>query len=119
MLFKHDELYLIDPILDTFGCTELDVAKFIASLYINQYDDMTCLAMRALCAYNNFDEEDINILVKSEIIRVYKYHPDKQFILNKVQQAEADFWRIKRNYLKTLRSDLHVPPLTYFTQGIL
>ena len=93
MLFKEDELFLIDPILDTFGCTELDVAKFIASLYINRYDDMTCLAVRTLCAFNNFEEDDITTLIKSEIIRVYKYHPDKQFIINKVQQAEADFWR--------------------------
>jgi len=93
MLFKEDELFLIDPILDTFGCTELDIAKFIASLYINRYDDMTCLAVRTLCAFNNFEEDDITTLIKSEIIRVYKYHPDKQFIINKVQQAEADFWR--------------------------
>ena len=93
MLFKEDELYLIDPILDTFGCTELDVAKFIASLYINDYYDITCLAMRTLCAYNKFEEDDITTLVKSEIIRVYKYHPDKEFIINKVKQPEADFWR--------------------------
>lgn len=93
MLFKYDELYLIDPILDTFGCTELDVAKFIASLYINEYYDLPCLAIRTLCAFNKFEEDDITTLVKAEIIRVYKYHPDKQFIINKVQQAEADFWR--------------------------
>lgn len=93
MLFKYDELYLIDPILDTFGCTELDVAKFIASLYINEYYDLPCLAIRTLCAFNKFEEDDITTLVKAELIRVYKYHPDKQFIINKVQQAEADFWR--------------------------
>ena len=102
MLFKEDELFLIDPILDTFGCTELDVAKFIASLYTGQspikskyhvYNHMACLAIRTLCAFNKFEEDEITTLIKSEIIRVYKYHPDKQFIINKVQQAEADFWR--------------------------
>jgi len=92
-LSSRDELYLIDPILDTFGCTELDIAKFIASLYINSddYYDITSLAIRTLCVFNNMEEDTLSTLVKAEIIRVYKYHPDKQFIINKVQQAEADF----------------------------
>ena len=100
MLFKGDQLYLIDPNLDTFGCTKLDVAKFIASLYTGQspieskfheYNSIAYLASRLLCDYNNFEKDILATLIKSEIIRIYKYHPNKQFILNKVQQVEADF----------------------------
>lgn len=92
MLFKNGELFLIDPILDTFGCTELDIAKFIASLYINDLRNHQCLATRVLSAYNKIEEDDLTTLIKSEIIRVYKYHPDKEFIIRKIKDAESDFW---------------------------
>ena len=37
MLFNNCDMHLIDPICGVFGCTELDAAKFCASLLINEY----------------------------------------------------------------------------------
>lgn len=82
MLFNEKGLYLIDPITNVFGCKELDIAKFIASLIINRYDkDTQMLAINTLLAYNcEIDRYELEILTASEIIRVYKYHPDKEFV---------------------------------------
>lgn len=88
MLFKNNSLYLIDPIPNVFGCTEIDAAKFICSLYINKYDrfviNKSSNSMFGFC--NSFNEsltkEDFKFLILCETIRIYKYHPDKSFIEN-------------------------------------
>lgn len=88
MLFKDFSLYLIDPIPEVFGCLELDVAKLIASLYINRYSEKCItLAYNAMSSYNNIDHEVLNILIASEMIRVYKYHPNKDFIIECVNNV--------------------------------
>lgn len=103
MLFNEDKLYIIDPNLDTFGCIKLDVAQFISSLYTGQspvksefdkYNHLAHLAMKTLCAFNKFKEDDMGTLIKSEIIKVYKYHPDNKFIISKVQQVDEDLNKI-------------------------
>lgn len=83
MLFTKDkELYLIDPITNGFGCTELDSAKFIASLWINEYENKFIHPItQMMCLYNKMEHDTFKILVASEIIRVYKYHPNKNFIV--------------------------------------
>ena len=83
MLFNEDKLFLIDPIPNVFGCRELDIAKFIASLMINHYSTAEQdLAINTLLAYNHWiDKYNLLTLVAAEVIRVYKYHPDKDFIL--------------------------------------
>ena len=76
------ELCLIDPIPACFGNKELDIAKFIASLIINKYSfKHQELAIKTLCVYNELRIKEIWLLVASEIIRVYKYHTDKDFII--------------------------------------
>jgi len=84
MLFNDsDSMYLIDPIPNVFGCRELDIAKFIASLIINRYDSHTQdLVINTMLAYNNWiDKYELLTLTAAEVIRVYKYHPDKDFII--------------------------------------
>lgn len=76
------ELCLIDPIPSCFGNKQLDIPKFIASLIINEYSyKHQELSMKTLCIYNNLDIKEQWLLVASEIIRVYKYHPNKDFII--------------------------------------
>ena len=88
MLFDKDKLTLIDPIPEVFGCTELDIAKFIASLYINGYkNDDILLSKRVLMCYNNINENDINILIRSELARVVKYHPNKEFVIGLIHNV--------------------------------
>jgi len=83
MLFSKDSMYLIDPIPNVFGCRELDIAKFIASLIINRYTSREQdLAINTLLAYNHWiDKYELLTLTAAEVIRVYKYHPDKDFII--------------------------------------
>jgi 5-methylthioribose kinase len=83
MLFNEDKLFLIDPIPNVFGCRALDIAKFIASLMINHYSrHQQDLAINTLLAYNHhIDKYELLTLVAAEVIRVYKYHDDKDFIL--------------------------------------
>ena len=88
MLFDESSVTLIDPIPDVFSCTELDIAKFIASLYINEYtQEEIDLARRTLCTYNQLRIEDINILVRCELTRVIKYHPKKEFIIELIHNV--------------------------------
>lgn len=90
MLFDscNKQMYLIDPIPNMFGCTELDTAKFIASLYINKYEqNLIEQSINALCVFNNIDVDCLKLLVCCEIIRVYKYHPDKNFIIECVRNV--------------------------------
>lgn len=88
MLFKNNSLYLIDPIPDVFGCTEIDAAKFICSLYINKYEqhviDKSLNSTFSFCTSFNetLSKEDFKFLILCETIRIYKYHPDKSFIEN-------------------------------------
>jgi len=88
MLFNESGLTLIDPIPYTFGCTELDIAKFIASLMINNYrQDYIKESMSTLCMWNNVDEKIIKLFVGAELIRVLKYLNDKKkydSIINKI-----------------------------------
>lgn len=87
MLFNDGKLFLIDPIPNVFGCTELDAAKFIASLYINKYPkDIIEVAKKSMKAFNDIGDK-FTILIAAEIIRVYRYHPDKQFILECVHNV--------------------------------
>jgi len=88
LLFKNDKVYLVDPVPEVFTCTQLDCAKFIASLYINGYDgDFINLAKRTLMSYNQIRSKEINTLIKCELTRVIKYHSDKEFILECIQNV--------------------------------
>lgn len=78
MLFKNNDMYLIDPIPNVFGCVELDCAKFIASLMINGYGKN--MSFNSLSVYNSIEVEKFKLLIAAEIIRVYKYHPEKEYI---------------------------------------
>jgi hypothetical protein len=82
-----------------FGCRELDIAKFIASLIINKYSPAEQdLAINTLLAYNHWiDKADLLTLTAAEIVRVYKYHPDKDFIIQCVDDllAMIDYGREK------------------------
>jgi capsule biosynthesis phosphatase len=91
MLFNQYDMYLIDPIPNVFGCRELDIAKFIASLIINKYSPTEQdLAINTLLAYNHWiDKSDLLTLTAAEIVRVYKYHPDKDFIIQCVDDLLA------------------------------
>ena len=81
MLFHDEELYLIDPIPNVFGCIELDIAKFIASLVINEYDSKYVhLAFKTLTLFNDIHSFHMDVLVRAEILRVYKYHPNKSVV---------------------------------------
>lgn len=83
MLFTSTKsLYLIDPIPNVFGCTEIDAAKFIASLYINKYDkEKIDICKRSICAFLPIRVSMLNALTAAEITRIYKYHPDKRFVM--------------------------------------
>ena len=89
-LFNEHKLCLIDPIPDMFGCTELDAAKFCASLWINKYKPEVCdLALNAMSVYNNIKMTKFRTLVAAEMVRVYKYHPNKNFI----EECVSDVFR--------------------------
>tara|TARA_B110000503_G_scaffold57388_1_gene91957 strand:+ start:5705 stop:6721 length:1017 start_codon:yes stop_codon:yes gene_type:complete len=86
MLFKDCNMVLIDPICNTFGCTELDAAKFCASLIINQYNQTHIKkSIDYMALANGINTNVLRTLIKSEITRVYKYHPDKNFIMECVK----------------------------------
>ncbi len=86
MLFKSETLYLIDPIPDVFGCTEIDAAKFCASLIVNQYDnDIVNNSISTLSMFNSINQTDFKILIAAELIRVFKYHPNNQIISKAVK----------------------------------
>lgn len=82
MLFTEDQrLFIIDPIPNVFGCTELDAAKFVASLIVNKYTSKQInMSFNAMALYNDIDQDAFSLLISAEIIRIYKYHPDKEFI---------------------------------------
>ena len=92
MLFNEDSMHLIDPIPNVFGCRELDIAKFIASLLINRYStELQDLSINTLLAYNpQIERNTLLILTAAEIIRVYKYHPDKDFIIQCVNDITEE-----------------------------
>lgn len=91
MLFNDCKLFLIDPIPASFGNTQLDISKFVASLIINRYPvELQNESIKVLCLYNNLNEKDVWTTVASEIIRVYKYHPDKDFIIDCVNDVMAE-----------------------------
>lgn len=82
MLFKKCDVTLIDPICGVFGCTELDAAKFVASLIINQYDmEEVIKSFKYMALANDINKNVLKVLVAAEITRVYKYHPSKDFIM--------------------------------------
>ena len=88
MLFEDDCLTMIDPIPGVFSCTELDCAKFIASLHIRKVEkELINLSKRTLMCYNNISEKVINTLTKCELTRVIKYHPNKEFIIGLIQDV--------------------------------
>ncbi len=82
------ELYLIDPIPNMFGCPSYLLAKLCASLIINKYDsDIVQLTMETMSVYNNISYDNLCVLTCAEMIRVYKYHPNKNFILECVKNV--------------------------------
>lgn len=88
MLFKDHELYLIDPICNVFGCIELDIAKFCASLLINNYPQKYFnKSVDILSVANDIDKHMLLDLIRAEITRVYKYHPDKNFIMECIKNV--------------------------------
>ena len=93
MLFTEHNMHLIDPIPNVFGCRELDIAKFLASLVINSYSvELQDLSINTLLAYNpNINKDELLTLTCAEIIRVYKYHPDKDFIIQCVNDVMSEF----------------------------
>ena len=94
MLFngKEDTMTLIDPITDVFGCTEIDCAKLIASLVINNYRPKLYVAtFEYLALFNEINKDQLMVLVIAEITRVYKYHPDKNHIMECVKNVCKHF----------------------------
>lgn len=99
MLFdeKSRKLYLIDPIPDVFGSTALDAAKFIASLMINHYsDDYINFAITIIKGYLYENKihpspliDNLNFMIAGEIIRVFKYHPNKEFIFSLLEKKNV------------------------------
>lgn len=86
MLFKNHDLYLIDPICGVFGCTALDAAKFCASLIINKYPaNLISKSIDYMVVMNDINRFALTTLIAAEITRVYKYHPDKNFIMECVK----------------------------------
>jgi len=87
-LFSENNLYIIDPIPNMFGCVELDAAKFVASLYVNSYDKKYIdYAFSAMIAYNKMLPNEFKHLIASQLIRIYKYHPNKEFIKECVNES--------------------------------
>lgn len=91
MLFKNNELYLIDPLPHIFGCTVIDAAKFICSLFINSYEEevikKSISTIFSFCFYtSNISKNNFIYLIMCEAIRIYKYHPDKSFVENKIKE---------------------------------
>ena len=69
-----------------FGCTELDVAKFLASLRVNYPRmDRWDMAFKTLATYNNIELDLLSVLTAAELIRIHKYHPEKEFIMEQVK----------------------------------
>lgn len=92
MLFNKCDVHLIDPICGVFGCTELDVAKFCASLLINRYSEDTFeRSLNYLSMANNINRDMLLILVAAEVTRVYKYHPNKVFIMECFENVYRHF----------------------------
>jgi len=88
LLFNNDKLKMIDPITETFTCTELDVAKFIASLYINKYSsDLIDLAYNTLSVFNNIPTHVLDLFISTELTRIVKYHPDKEFVMEQIRNV--------------------------------
>jgi len=85
MLFNNHDMTLIDPITDVFGCTEIDVAKFIASLLINGHEIGDTFKYFSL--FNGINRDMLEVLIISELTRVYKYHPNKEFIMECVSHV--------------------------------
>ena len=82
MLFNNCDMHLIDPICGVFGCTELDAAKFCASLLINEYPiRLFNQSLNYLALANDINKAMLKLLVSAEVTRVYKYHPNKEFIM--------------------------------------
>lgn len=82
MLFNNCDMHLIDPICGIFGSTELDAAKFCASLLINLYPiGLFKQSLNYLALANDINKNMLVSLVAAEVTRVYKYHPNKYFIM--------------------------------------
>jgi|TARA_A200000159_G_scaffold67754_1_gene62702 capsule biosynthesis phosphatase len=82
ILFNNCDAHLIDPICDVFGSTELDAAKFCASLLINKYPKkLFGRSLNYLAMANDINRDMLISLVAAEVTRVYKYHPNKDFIM--------------------------------------
>jgi capsule biosynthesis phosphatase len=90
MLFAKDgsKLTLIDPIPDTFGCCALDAAKFVASLYVNKYEQHYIdQSIGAMELFNNMNDEGFRTLIAAELIRIIKYHNDPNFITKCIEDV--------------------------------
>ena len=72
-LHEHN-MHLIDPIPNVFGCRELDIAKFIASLLINRYStDLQDLSINTLLAYNPSNRKKLTLLTFNLRLRLFVY----------------------------------------------
>tara|TARA_B110000977_G_scaffold195197_1_gene273185 strand:+ start:9440 stop:10459 length:1020 start_codon:yes stop_codon:yes gene_type:complete len=88
MLFTNMSVTMIDPISGVFGCTAIDCAKFIASLIINDYHkDYYVPTFEYLSMFNFINKDMLSSLVVAEITRVYKYHPNKKYIMECVKNV--------------------------------
>lgn len=88
ILFKDEEVYLIDPIPQVYGSIELDVAKFCASLYFSGFNSSTIKTCEnVLSCYNNIPMRKLHLLICSELLRVHTYHPNKSFIVNIIENV--------------------------------
>jgi thiamine kinase-like enzyme len=79
------QLYLIDPITTTFTSPVIDLAKLCASLLLNGYDKNYHDTLYACIWYTNRTLNSFLPFVLSELIRVYKYHPDKDFVFSLIE----------------------------------
>jgi len=86
ILFKEGEPYLIDPIVGGFGCSELDCAKFCASI-LNESGDIMLYRfyLKMFAAFLEMHPEDLKILVTSELVRIIKYHPKEGHIAHALE----------------------------------
>jgi thiamine kinase-like enzyme len=79
------QLYIIDPITTTFTNPVLDLAKLCASLLLNGYDKNYYDTVDACIWYTDRTYNTFLPFVLSELIRVYKYHPDKDFVFSLIE----------------------------------
>lgn len=88
LLFSNDGMYMIDPIPYRFSNYQLDAAKFLASLIINHYDfEIYNIVYKQLITFLGINDYQLKTLIASELIRVVKYSPEKEFIIYNISNV--------------------------------